>query len=69
MNDDLFEIGLTKRKATLGSEYVEASFDGADEFCFVDDESNNPAAEYDDAGHDEHAAVCAASNARCMRCG
>ena len=32
MENDLFEIGLTKRKATLGSEYVEASLNKADDF-------------------------------------
>ena len=32
MDKDLFEIGLEKRKSTLGSEYVQKSFDGADDF-------------------------------------
>ena len=32
MDHDLFEKGLAKRKATLGSEYVEASLDNADDF-------------------------------------
>ncbi len=32
MNDDLFEKGVAKRKATLGAEYVQSSLDAADEF-------------------------------------
>ena len=32
MDNDLFEKGLAKRKATLGDEYVEASLNNADEF-------------------------------------
>ena len=32
MANDLFEVGLAKRKATLGSEYVEKSLDAADDF-------------------------------------
>ena len=32
MNNDLFEVGLAKRKATLGNEYVEKSLDAADDF-------------------------------------
>ena len=32
MDKDLFETGLKKRKATLGTEYVQKSLDGADEF-------------------------------------
>ena len=30
--DDKFEIGLERRKATLGAEYVEKNLDAADEF-------------------------------------
>ena len=32
MDNDLFEKGLAMRKATLGAEYVEASFNNADDF-------------------------------------
>ncbi|MEL0142290.1 MAG: gamma carboxymuconolactone decarboxylase, partial [Alphaproteobacteria bacterium] len=32
MDNDLFEKGLAKRKATLGAEYVEASLNNADDF-------------------------------------
>lgn len=32
MDDDLFEKGLAKRKATLGAEYVEKNLAAADEF-------------------------------------
>ena len=32
MNNDFFEKGLAKRKATLGHEYVEASLNQADDF-------------------------------------
>ena len=32
MDKDLFETGLKKRKSTLGSEYVQKSLDGADDF-------------------------------------
>ena len=32
MDNDLFEKGLEKRKATLGAEYVEASLNNADDF-------------------------------------
>ena len=32
MNENLFEIGLEKRKATLGAEYVEKTLDAADDF-------------------------------------
>ena len=32
MNNDLFEVGLAKRKATLGAEYVKKSLDAADDF-------------------------------------
>ena len=32
MDNDLFEVGLAKRKATLGTEYVEKSLDAADDF-------------------------------------
>jgi 4-carboxymuconolactone decarboxylase len=32
MNDDLFELGLSRRKATLGKEYVEKNLEKADEF-------------------------------------
>ena len=32
MDKDLFETGLEKRKATIGSEYVQKSRDGADDF-------------------------------------
>jgi len=32
MDNDLFEKGLAKRKATLGTEYVEASLNNADDF-------------------------------------
>ncbi|MCP4486444.1 MAG: 4-carboxymuconolactone decarboxylase [Gammaproteobacteria bacterium] len=32
MNDDLFEIGLSQRKNTLGAEYVEKNLAAADEF-------------------------------------
>ena len=32
MDNDLFERGLAKRKATLGAEYVEASLNNADDF-------------------------------------
>ena len=32
MDNDLFEKGLAKRKATLGDEYVETSLNNADEF-------------------------------------
>ena len=32
MKKNLFEIGLDKRKATLGSEYVQKSLDSADDF-------------------------------------
>lgn len=31
-NEDLFELGLKQRKATLGTEYVEANLEAADEF-------------------------------------
>ena len=32
MNDDLFEKGLKKRKATLGADYVEKNLAAADDF-------------------------------------
>ncbi len=32
MEKNLFEVGLAKRKATLGEEYVEKSLNGADDF-------------------------------------
>ncbi len=32
MDGDLFETGLAKRKGTLGAEYVDKVFEGADEF-------------------------------------
>ncbi len=32
MKDDLFELGLAKRKETLGTEYVEKNLEKADEF-------------------------------------
>ena len=32
MDKKLFELGLSKRKATLGKEYVEKNLDSADEF-------------------------------------
>ena len=32
MDKKLFELGLSKRKATLGKEYVEKNLDAADEF-------------------------------------
>jgi hypothetical protein len=32
MDNNLFEVGLAKRKATLGAEYVEKSLDAADDF-------------------------------------
>ena len=32
MDNDLFERGLAKRKATLGAEYVEAALNNADDF-------------------------------------
>jgi hypothetical protein len=32
MNNDFFEKGLEKRKATLGKEYVEKNLANADEF-------------------------------------
>ena len=32
MDNDLFEVGLAKRKATLGAEYVKKSLDAADDF-------------------------------------
>ena len=32
MDKDMFEIGLEKRKATLGKDYVQKSLDGADDF-------------------------------------
>ena len=32
MNDDLFEKGLEKRKATLGADYVEKNLAAADDF-------------------------------------
>ena len=32
MNDELFELGLSRRKATLGKEYVEKNLEKADEF-------------------------------------
>lgn len=32
MDDDLFEQGLAKRKATLGADYVEANLAAADDF-------------------------------------
>ncbi len=32
MDNDLFETGLSKRKATLGAEYVEKNLAAADEF-------------------------------------
>ena len=32
MDKTLFELGLSKRKATLGKEYVEKNLDAADEF-------------------------------------
>ena len=32
MNDDLFETGLAKRKATLGADYVERNLAAADDF-------------------------------------
>ena len=32
MDDDLFKKGLEKRKATLGSEYVEKNLANADDF-------------------------------------
>ena len=30
--DNMFEIGLAKRKGTLGAEYVEKVFENADDF-------------------------------------
>lgn len=32
MNKELFELGIAKRKATLGSDYVERNLEKADEF-------------------------------------
>ena len=32
MDKKLFELGLSKRKATLGSEYVEKNLEAADDF-------------------------------------
>ena len=32
MDNNFFEKGLAKRKATLGAEYVEAALDNADDF-------------------------------------
>ena len=32
MDKKLFELGLSKRKATLGKEYVEKNLDAADDF-------------------------------------
>jgi len=32
MDKKLFELGLSKRKATLGSDYVEKNLDSADDF-------------------------------------
>lgn len=32
MDKDRFETGLAKRKATLGAEYVQSTFDSADDF-------------------------------------
>ena len=32
MDKDMFETGLEKRKATLGTDYVQKSLDGADDF-------------------------------------
>ena len=33
MDNNLFEVGLAKRKATLGAEYVEKSLENASEFA------------------------------------
>ena len=34
MDEELFKKGLEKRKATLGSEYVQKNLDNADVFLF-----------------------------------